>query len=179
MFNKLYIVIIFLVSLVATIVFDTFPRSTKSELEKRTLAAFPSFSVDKLLSGDFTKEVSLWFSDSEPFRDEIMAFSMNVKKLEALKTDDDNVSFIAADKDVELADEQADVEDVDNDNRKIEKYENHITANAEAKIARYGIVIVGKGKNVRALMGFQGNAKLTRAYAGMVNKYQKAFGEGT
>lgn len=180
MFNKLYIVIIFLVSLAATIVFDTFPRSTMSELEKRRLAAFPQFSVEKLLAGDFTKEISLWFSDSEPFRDEIMAFSMNVKKLEALKTDDDNVSFIAADKDAEQVEEpKDDLEEEDNDNRKIEKYENHITANAEAKIARYGIVIVGKGKNVRALMGFQGNAKLTRAYAGMVNKYQKAFGEGT
>lgn len=173
MFNKLYIVIIFLVSLAATIVFDTFPRSTMSELEKRRLAAFPQFSAEKLLAGDFTKEISQWFSDSEPFRDEIMAFSMNVKKLEALKTDDDNVSFIAADKDAAQADE----EEEDNDNRKIEKYENHITANAEAKIARYGIVIVGKGKNVRALMGFQGNAKLTKAYAEMVNKYQKAFGK--
>lgn len=174
MFNKLYIVIIFLVSLAATIVFDTFPRSTMSELEKRRLAAFPQFSVEKLLAGDFTKEISQWFSDSEPFRDEIMAFSMNVKKLESLKTDDDNISFIAADKDAAPVEEEI-VEDNDN---KLDNYENHVTADAEAKIGRYGIVIVGKGKNVRALMGFQGNAKLTKAYAETINKYQKEFGNG-
>lgn len=173
MFNKLYIFIIALVCLAGTIVFDAFPRSTVSELEKRRLAAFPRFSMDRLLSGDFTKEISLWFSDSEPFRDEIMGFSMNIKKFEGVKTDDDNVSFIAADKDA------AQVEEVEEkDDRKLENYENRITADSDAKIGRYGIVIVGKGKNVRALMGFQGSAKYTQPYAEMVNKYQTAFGKG-
>ncbi len=155
------------------VVFDTFPRSTRSELEKRRLASFPRFTLDRLCSGDFTKEISLWFSDSEPFRDEIMAFSMKVKELEGIKTAEDNITFIAADKEAK----QVAPEAKEGDNRKIEAYENKVTADADAKIARYGIVIVGKGKNVRALMGFQGNAKLTKAYAGMVNKYQKAFGK--
>lgn len=174
MSNKIYITIIALACAIVTIVFDTFPRSTKSELEKRRLASFPRFSVDRLLSGNFTKEISLWFSDSEPFRDEIMAFSMNIKKLEGFKTDDENISFIAADKEAEQFEE----EETEEDNRKLENYENRVTADADAKIARYGIVIVGKGPNVRALMGFKGSAQKTKAYADMVNNYQKAFGNG-
>jgi len=174
MFNKLYVIVIVLACVLVTVVFDTFPRSERSELEKRRLASFPRFTFDRLWSGDFTKEVSLWFSDSEPFRDDIMAFSMNLKKLEGVKTGDDNISFIAAEKDAE----QVPAEAKEGDNRNLEDYENRVTADSDAKIGRYGIVIVGKGKNVRALMGFKGSADNTKPYAEMVNKYQKTFGKG-
>ena len=81
MLKKLYIIITIIACTAMAVVFDTFPRSTRSELEKRRLASFPRFTLDRLCSGNFTKEISLWFSDSEPFRDEIMAFSMKVKEL--------------------------------------------------------------------------------------------------
>lgn len=67
-FSRVYIFFIVLVFGSLTIVFATFPRSRYSELEKRELAVFPEFSIDKLKSGAYTKAVSSWFSDSEPFR---------------------------------------------------------------------------------------------------------------
>ena len=76
-----------------TIVFDTFPRSTFSELEKRDLAAFPEFSWDKLFSGEYTKEISSWFSDSEPYRDTFMAWSMEFDQAKRLSIGEDDVKI--------------------------------------------------------------------------------------
>ena len=95
--NKLYISIIVLVFCAFTIVFDTFPRSTFSELEKRDLATLPEFSWQRLFDGSYTKAVSQWFSDSEPYRDHFMAMSMNVKDGQKLVVNsDDNVTFHAS-----------------------------------------------------------------------------------
>ena len=48
-----------------------FPRSTVSITEKRELKKFPEFTLDSYFSGEFTKGVSEWFSDTVPFRDEL------------------------------------------------------------------------------------------------------------
>lgn len=42
---------------------------TTSEAEKRDLAAFPAFSVQALLSGDYFDGINTWFADTFPFRD--------------------------------------------------------------------------------------------------------------
>ena len=80
-FSKTYIILFGLLFATFVVVFNTFPRSTFSELEKRELATFPEFTAEKLFNGSFTSEVSSWFSDSEPFRDRFMALSMKVKDL--------------------------------------------------------------------------------------------------
>ena len=66
--NYIYIVIVAVVFLAFALVFDTFPRSTVSELEKRELATFPEFTWERLADGSFTSDVSTWFSDSEHYR---------------------------------------------------------------------------------------------------------------
>ena len=63
-FSKVYISVFGVLAVAIAVVFNTFPRSTFSELEKRELTAFPAFSYEKLLSGEFTNEVSTWFSDN-------------------------------------------------------------------------------------------------------------------
>ena len=77
--KRLYITIIALVALAVAVVFNTFPRSTFSALEKRELATFPTFSWERLADGSFTSDVSSWFSDSEPYRDVFMEVSMQLK----------------------------------------------------------------------------------------------------
>ena len=95
--NYIYLGLLAGVFAVLTVVFLTFPRSTFSELEKRDLATFPEFSWDKLASGKFTEEVSTWFSDSEPYRDNFMSLSMEFsKKLKLNVEGDDAVTFHAA-----------------------------------------------------------------------------------
>ena len=106
-----------------TVVFDTFPRSTYSELEKRELASFPEFSFEKLFDGSFTRDVSSWFSDSEPFRDDLMSCSMQIKDMIRLTMSEDNVTFHAS------ADAPAAVQETETDkdaiaNRNVDEYHN-------------------------------------------------------
>ncbi len=44
-------------------------RPTHSEFEQRDLAAFPNWSMETMLSGEFFDDVSLWFSDTFPGRE--------------------------------------------------------------------------------------------------------------
>jgi hypothetical protein len=76
------------------LVFDTFPRSTISQLEKRELATLPEFSFDKLFKGTYTTEFSAWFSDTEPYRDTLMLLSMNIKdKLRFSFSEEEQITF--------------------------------------------------------------------------------------
>ena len=97
MHNKIYITVMSVVFIAATIILTTFPRPKYSEVEKRDLAQFPEWSVSKLAQGTWTSEVSSWFSDSEPYRERLMTLSMKIKDLERLVLSDDNVTFHAAD----------------------------------------------------------------------------------
>lgn len=156
------------------LVFDTFPRSTFSELEKRDLASFPAFSWDAFWNGSYTKEIATWFSDSEPYRDSFMALSMQVDDAMRLVTGEDNVTFHAAAPAENTSSQEIFPEDFNGD---VGEYENNLTANENAKIANAGIIIVGTGENVRALMAYGGGAEGGVAYAEVANKYKEAFGD--
>lgn len=171
-FSKAYILLFGLLFAAFAVVFNTFPRSTFSELEKRELAVFPEFTTEKLFDGSFTSEVSSWFSDSEPFRDHFMWLSMQVKDFIRLDTGEENITFHAAE-----PEEQEILEDPEpQENPEAEyNYENHVTADENAKIANAGIIIVGSGENVRALMAYGGTGKGCTGYAEAANKYKETF----
>ena len=173
MHNKIFTIIIVAVFLAFTIVFDTLPRSTYSELEKRELKTFPEYSFDKLKDGSFMEEISSWFSDSEPYRDRFMALSMYVKDGLGVALSDDNVKFHASDTPAGGSGNMAGNESGE---LAIGEYKNDLTADENAKIANAGIIVVGSGDNVRALMAFGGGAKGGVSYANVANAYKKAFG---
>ena len=50
-------------------------RPTYSAGEKRELAKFPEFSVETLVSGDYFDDITLWFSDTFPGREDWVAIS--------------------------------------------------------------------------------------------------------
>ena len=83
---KTYIAIISAIFLAIAVVFNFLPRTKYSVLEKRDLKTFPEYSLDKLSNGTFTKEISEWFSDSEPYRDLLMSLSMSIKDYQRLVT---------------------------------------------------------------------------------------------
>ncbi|MBR4588341.1 MAG: hypothetical protein IKO30_08520 [Lachnospiraceae bacterium] len=62
-------------------------RPEESDSEKRTLTAFPELTAQSLLSGDFFSQVSLWYSDTYPFREELMDVQSSVKSLYGLKSE--------------------------------------------------------------------------------------------
>lgn len=169
--NTTYIYIIGLLALSLTVIFNFFPRSKYSQLEKRELKTFPEFTWDKLSSGKFTSEVSSWFSDSEPYRDILMTMSMHIKKAMSVSMpgDEESVVFHATDD----TEEGADSETFNADD--IEEYQNKLTADANAKITSKGIIVVGSGDKVRALMAYGGSSKGGVAYADAANKYYEVF----
>lgn len=154
------------------VVFDFFPRSTYSELEKRELAKFPNASIENVTSGQFTKNVSQWFSDSEPFRDKFMSMSMifgDKMKLRFFNDAQSTIKFHSTEK-------AATDDDMEMNIDEIEGFSNDITADENAKIANRGIIIVGDGNNVRALMAFFGGPKGGANYAKACNEYNRVFG---
>ena len=179
-FSKTYLIIFGLLFATFVVVFNTFPRSTFSELEKRELAKFPELTTEKLINGSFTSEVSSWFSDSEPFRDRFMWLSMQVKDHIRLNTGEENVTFHAAEASPESTETMPDPEFVEETiapeaPAQPYNYENHVTADENAKIANAGIIIVGSGDNVRALMAYGGSAKGGTGYAKAANLYKDTF----
>lgn len=173
--NKTFICIFSIVFLTMAGVFATFPRSTFSELERRELATVPEFSVDKLKDGTYAKEISEWFSDSEPFRDQLMTLSMGLKQHLALSlgNGEDDIVFHASDQQDSNEENQ---EVADDDNRNIADFDGGDLADENAKLATAGIIIVGSGPNVRALNAYGGDANGGVSYAETANAYQEAFG---
>ena len=171
--NKIYIVLVTLLFAAFALVLNLFPRSAYSPLEKRELARFPEFSLDSLFSGAFTTSINSWYSDSEPFRDRFMQLSMKGKDLLRVVLGDENVTFHAAAGPVEEGEETDDLEMKERD---VEEYHNNLTADEKAKIANKGIIIVGSGPNVRALMAYGGSSKGGVQYAEAANEYKRAFG---
>ena len=93
-----YITVMVAVIAAFVVVLNFFPRSEYSELERRELTKWPEFSLEALKSGDYTKGISSWYSDTEPFRDEFMTLSMQVRAMRALHlgAEEEQVNYIAA-----------------------------------------------------------------------------------
>lgn len=179
--DKIYLILVATVFVVFAVVFDTFPRPRYSELEKRDLATFPAFSLDSLWSGDYAEAIGAWFSDSQPFRDNFMTFSMMVKDWAVLRVGDDHVTFHASTEGMDefteaeaIIPEEAEPKD---DGRNPQGYVNRLTADEKAKVSNAGIVIIGRGENVRALMCYGGSAKAGTSYAEVCNRYKEVFPE--
>lgn len=179
-FGSLFSFLLLLLFATFVVVFNTFPRSVYSPLEKRELAQFPSFSWQRLCSGAFMRDVSLWFSDTEPFRDHFMTMSMAVKEKMKLSTGDDNVTFHAADPDIAVstmspAEPLSSIAETTSP-QSMEPYRSSTSTDENAKISNAGIIVTGRGKNVRAMMAFGGSRKGCVGYARAANLYQSTFG---
>ena len=177
--DKIYLTLVGIVFAAFALVFDTFPRPRYSELEKRDLATFHAFTLDSLWSGDYAEAIGKWFSDTQPFRDRFMAFSMTVEDWTVLRVGDDHVTYHAstegladfAEGEGMAAEEQPDGDD----GRNPGGYVNKLTADEKAKVSNAGIVIIGRGENVRALMCYGGSAKAGIPYANVCKKYRETF----
>lgn len=159
-----YIVVTAVVFVAMTCVFIFFPRSTYSELEKRELKKFPETELLAKDPAAFTAAVSNWFSDSEPFRDVFMTMSMQLRNMMRYTSGDpeETVSF-------RPAAPMSETEDG------VGNPEGNPLADANAKVGNSGIVIVGTGDNVRALMAFGAGTTGGTPYIGLINDLVKEF----
>lgn len=62
-----------------------FARPSVSENEKRELAKFPTFTIESFLSGEFTSDISLWFSDTYPIRETMIEANAAVQSLYGIR----------------------------------------------------------------------------------------------
>lgn len=86
------LVIIVPVYLVLIVCMLVLPRSTVSNLEKRTLATFPEFSWSSYWSGEYTAEIANYFDDTVPYRDELKQTASRLLKCLGIKYNDVQVS---------------------------------------------------------------------------------------
>lgn len=56
-------------------------RPTYSEVEKRELASFPSFSFSSFANGEFFKGIDTWFADTFPFREKLISVNSKLSEL--------------------------------------------------------------------------------------------------
>ncbi|MDE6741985.1 MAG: hypothetical protein K2J58_06610 [Muribaculaceae bacterium] len=197
--SVMYILIVGIAFAIMTAVFVFFPRTKYSELEKRDLAEFPDTSDVESIRKDpskFTAAVSSWFSDTEPYRDDLMTLSMSIRG--AMKGDfrseEETVSFRPADT-ANTTSAQANESDKSGANSEdsdgSDNYDNsENTYNGEApggdddeddlndgkaKLGSSGTIIIGKGDKVRALMAFGGSSKGGGGYVDLLNTLADQF----
>lgn len=74
-------------------------RPTFSEIEKRELAKCPEFTLENYFSGNFTDEFSAFFSDTVPFREQIVELASSLESLKGISTPKfyGNVNIVADD----------------------------------------------------------------------------------
>ena len=65
-----------------------FLRPTTSEVEKRTLKEFPAFTFASFMDGTWTSEVALWYSDTYPLREPMVALSRAIDSLHGIEAED-------------------------------------------------------------------------------------------
>lgn len=66
--------------LVITMICFVFPlRPKRSVSEKRPLAEFPTFTVKSFADGTYFSDISLWFSDTVPFRDGLLNINSKIQ----------------------------------------------------------------------------------------------------
>ena len=182
----LFVALISLLYLSFAAGFNLLPRSRYSALEKRDLKHFPQFTLDSLADGSYTEAISTWYSDTEPYRDTLMEFSMQFRHWLGIQLGDKNIEYLAGDSDLSLesaaaeedpAEQAVAEEDTVKAVKPFEYSDAEGGAEDVAKVASSGIILVGSGENVRALMGFFGTEAGGAKYAEAVNKYGETFGK--
>jgi len=186
--NYFYVAVVTLAWVALTAGFNFLPRSRVSMLEKRDLQHFPAFTPDSLADGSYTAAISSWYSDTEPYRDTLMELSMQFRHWEGLHLGGQQIEYLAGDTPLdstpaaeadpsEEAESQEEAQDTVKSVKAFDYAEAEAGAEDVAKVATSGIILVGSGENVRALMGFFGTEKGGEKYAEVVSQYGAAFGK--
>lgn len=79
-----FFAIVLLISLFLLVV----PRSKVSNIEKRSLATWPEFSLSAWFSGEYTEGIKEYYDDTVPLRDSFKNIGNNIKSLSGFRTTD-------------------------------------------------------------------------------------------
>ena len=62
-----------------------FARPERSENEKRELTDFPKFTLESFLSGEYTNQIALWYSDTYPLREPMIEANGAMQSLHGIR----------------------------------------------------------------------------------------------
>lgn len=178
------------------VVLNFLPRSTFSERERRDLAHFPDFATANLTDGSFTRDISHWYSDSEPFREGFLNVSEafnHYKGITISTGDGEQITLVSGGGDIEDPGIFAGTDDDDDaaapSDASVEPVDILVngtttsaadTTAADTSITPYrktnsGVLLVGKEPNVRAMMLFGCSAAYVKKFTDVVNLYHETF----
>ena len=196
--SKTYVIITSAAFAVMFVVLNFFPRSTFSERERRDLAHFPDVATAKLTDGSFTRDISHWYSDSEPFRDGFLSVSElfdHYKGITISTESGEQIAIVSGGGSIEdpglLAGTDDDEDDDDSGTVEPEGNTNNgnaadttapkqtaqktdTTGSAYSKTSS-GVMLVGKEPNVRAMLLFGCSAAYVKKFTDAVNLYHETF----
>lgn len=205
--DVIYVVITMTLFVFVGISMFIFPRSTKSELENRELAKFPKFSLESFVSGEYTHALNTYFSDTVPYRDDLMVISSMIRNMTGFRWNDikfHNVTVAenvqtepaetlpfeteeaftgdnAADRVVEGISPNAQTSAPENETRQDPYSEITTAEKAEAIDMDDTVNITNNGIVIvgnRALMLYGGSYTVGENYAKVISEYKKQLGSG-
>lgn len=202
LYNKISIAVILGVIAVTAVMLAVLPRPKTSELEKRELTPMPEFSAKALFSGEYFSGIAEHFSDTVPFREQLVVLNSRMKKAMGISSptfygavdivaDDEGNSLEETPVQTEPAQtepvpQQTDVtvseKTEENDSAVTETSAVSETTKSEttgiADFSNNGIVVDGVkmyGEDAGVML-FGGNKKQGARYADIINKYKASLG---
>lgn len=196
--DVVYIVITMTLFIFCGVSMFIFPRSTESELENRELAKFPKFSLETFVNGEYTRDISTYFSDTVPYRDDLMVVSSMIRNMTGFRINDIKLHNVVVAENTQTASAEtlpAETEAAAESDRSVtgitpkppneasmpQEPFSAITAAESAaaidmddtvNITNNGIAVVG----TRALMLYGGSYTVGENYAKVVSEYKKQLG---
>ncbi len=156
------------------------PKPLISEIERRELAKKPDFSATTVLSGEYTTELDAFYSDTFPFREQLVAFGNFLAESRGVTLDDvrihdigDQTPVTPPSSTVPPASQAGEQED----NSSSDQTQSSVSAPPVTDDGATGefksSVFIYKG---RAYQMFGGGYDMGRWYADTVNAYANALG---
>lgn len=198
-YNIISAVVISAVVAVTAVLLAVLPRPKTSELEKRELAPMPEFSVEALFSGEFFSGIADHFSDTVPYREQLVVLNSRIKKVMGISAptfygavdivaDDEGNSLEeipeqTAPPQTEPVQQQTDVSEQNAEVPTVSETVTSETTQSEttgiADFSNNGIVVDGVKMygDDAGVMLFGGNKKQGARYADIINKYKAALGD--
>lgn len=195
LYNKISSAVILGVIALTAVMLAVLPRPETSELEKRELTPMPEFSAEALFSGEYFSGVAEHFSDTVPFREQLVVLNSRIKKAMGISapTFYGAVDIVADDEGNSLEEEPVQTEhkviepiqdapvvtDVP-DEAVSESTVTETTTSETTGIADFsnnGIVVDGVkmyGEDAGVML-FGGNKKQGARYADIINKYKASL----
>ena len=161
-------------------------RPTTSQIENRNLEKFPSiFNIKNFFSGKFFRDVNIWFSDTVPFRDNILSISYKMRDLNGIVTEIDvrkleliqnfNEEMIATISFASPSSLLMKFENTTPSDAKVEETTPQIENNDKNFSMEKGVIVFGEGSDTRAVDVFQGFRNGDEYYSWTLNLYKEKF----